>query len=206
MSARLIEIFLPDAQAAQLEAVLARHSRRFWREVVPGGQEKYSCIVQQRYTERLLEDLEREFADAQGFSAHVLKLEAVLPAVVETAETELPPVAKGRPQTALERFFTRDRITAIQCTGVALYTILNKQQTVFPQFLGWCAMATGTIFVGVIFIPFVTEGPFIVSGIWNFYIVFGVWLLAFFLPYSFFAIRALSKPPEPQPLRSASHA
>lgn len=46
MSARLIEIFLPDAQAAQLEAVLARHSRRFWREVVPGGQEKYSCIVQ----------------------------------------------------------------------------------------------------------------------------------------------------------------
>ena len=97
-------------------------------------------------------------------------------------------------------------ITTIQCTGVALYTILNKQQTVFPQFLGWCAMATGTIFVGVIFIPFVTEGPFIVSGIWNFYIEFGVWLLAFFLPYSFFAIRALSKPPEPQPLRSASHA
>lgn len=137
MSARLIEIFLPDAQAAQLEAVLARHSRRFWREVVPGGQEKYSCIVQQRYTERLLEDLEREFADAQGFSAHVLKLEAVLPAVVETAETELPPVAKGRPQTALERFFTRDRISTDE-----IYDDLDESLHIRPSYLLTCFLSS----------------------------------------------------------------
>ena len=83
-------------------------------------------------------------------------------------------------------------ITTVQCVGVGLYTVLNKKQTMFPQVLGWCAIATGAVFVGVVFIPFVTEGPFVVSGIWNFYIVFSVWLLAFFLPYSFFAIKALS--------------
>jgi hypothetical protein len=84
-------------------------------------------------------------------------------------------------------------ITTVQCVGVGLYTILNKKQTMFPQALGWCAIATGMVFLGVVFIPFVTEGPFIVSGIWNFYIVFGVWILAFFLPYSVFAIKALSR-------------
>ena len=85
-------------------------------------------------------------------------------------------------------------ITTIQCTGVGLFTILNRRQTMFPQWLGWCAIATGAIFIGVVLIPFVTDGPFIVSGLWNFFIVFGVWIVAFFLPYSLFAIRALSVP------------
>lgn len=71
-------------------------------------------------------------------------------------------------------------ITTIQCLGVALYTILNKKQTVFPEWLGWSAIAAGMVFIGVVFIPFVTTGPFIVSGTWNFYMVFGVWLA--FLP------------------------
>ena len=79
-------------------------------------------------------------------------------------------------------------ITTIQCTGVGLFTILNRRQTMFPQWLGWCAIATGAIFIGVVLIPFV------ISGLWNFFIVFGVWIVAFFLPYSLFAIRALSVP------------
>ena len=95
-------------------------------------------------------------------------------------------------------------ITTIQCMGVALYTIFNRNQTFFPAWLGWCAIATGMVFIGVVFIPFVTEGPFIVSGTWNFYIVFGVWLLAFFLPYSFFAIKALSKKREGFNLNTAT--
>ena len=97
-------------------------------------------------------------------------------------------------------------ITTIQCAGVALFTILNKKQTMFPTWVGWCAMATGTVFVGVVFIPFVTEGPFVVSGLWNFYIVFGVWLLAFFLPYSYFAIKALSGRRDEMPMQRYSQA
>jgi len=58
----------------------------------------------------------------------------------------------------------------------------------------------------VVFIPFVTEGPFVVSGLWNFYIVFGVWLLAFFLPYSYFAIKALSGRRDEMPMQRYSQA
>lgn len=90
-------------------------------------------------------------------------------------------------------------ITTIQCAGVALFTILNRRQTIFPKVLGWFSMATGVIFIGVVLIPFVQEGPFVVGGLWNFYIVFGTWLLAFFLPYSFFAIRHLSRPRGEEP-------
>lgn len=93
-------------------------------------------------------------------------------------------------------------ITTIQCTGVALYTILDKKQTMFPQWLGWAAMATGAVFYTTVLIPFVSEGPFVVSGIWNFFVVFGVWLLAFFLPYSFYAIKALSRPLDRRPVES----
>ena len=58
MAARLVEIFLPDDEVGRLMEILPRHCRRFWRETVPGGQEKFSCIIQQRYTERLLDELD----------------------------------------------------------------------------------------------------------------------------------------------------
>ncbi|MXP43999.1 hypothetical protein [Allopontixanthobacter sediminis] len=46
MSARLVQIYLPEDQIDRLETILPRHTRRFWRETVPGAQEKYTCIVQ----------------------------------------------------------------------------------------------------------------------------------------------------------------
>ncbi len=111
MSARLVQIYLPEDHVPQLETILARHSRRFWREEVPGEQEKYSCIVQQRYTERLLDDLEAAFREVPGFTAHVAQLEAVLPTVEETPETELRLAEDLPPPTRLERFFSRDRLS-----------------------------------------------------------------------------------------------
>ena len=130
MSARLVEIFLPEAEIARLEAILPRHSRRYWRETVPGGQEKYSCIVQQRYTERLLIALTRAFGDIPQFTAHVSQLEAVLPPVEETAATELPEESDLPPPTALERFFTRDRISTDE-----LYDDIEESLHVTPSFL-----------------------------------------------------------------------
>lgn len=61
MSARLVQIYLPEEQIQRLEAILPQHTRRFWRETLPGEQEKFTCIVQQRYTERLLAELEDAF-------------------------------------------------------------------------------------------------------------------------------------------------
>ena len=101
MAARLVEIYVPDTEVGRLRVILGHHSRRFWRETVPDGQEKFTCIVQQRYTERLLEELDREFAEVPSFAAIVAQLEAVLPPVEETPETELPGPADLRPPTAL---------------------------------------------------------------------------------------------------------
>ena len=106
MSARLVQIYLPEDQIELLAEILPRHARRFWREAVPGGQEKYSCIVQQRYTERLLEELDAAFGAVPTFTAYVAQLEAVMPPVEETPDTELPLQTDLPPPTALERFFS----------------------------------------------------------------------------------------------------
>src|SRR5690606_390292 len=111
MAARLVEVYLPEVEIRQLEELLPRHCRRFWREAVPGGQEKYSCIVQQRYTERLLVDLNATFGDIPTFTAVVSQLEAVLPPLDENAATELPGPDDLSPPTRMERFFSRDRIS-----------------------------------------------------------------------------------------------
>lgn len=130
MAARLVEIFLPEDRIERLETILPRHTRRYWREAVPGGQEKYSCIVQQRYTERLLEELNRAFGEIAAFTAYVSQLEAVLPAVEETAATELPDGRDLRPPTRLERFFTRDRISTDE-----LYDDIEESLHVTPSYL-----------------------------------------------------------------------
>lgn len=80
-------------------------------------------------------------------------------------------------------------ITTVQLTGLGLYTILNKKQTIFPAWSGWCAIAVGIIFLPLVLIPFISEGPFKVSGTWNFYIVFGTWLFGFFTPYSYLMLK-----------------
>ncbi|MXP14200.1 TIGR00341 family protein [Altererythrobacter confluentis] len=129
MSARLVEIFLPEPLVTQLETILTKHSRRFWREAVPGGQEKYSCIVQQRYTERLLVELDETFGQLHSFTAYVSDLQAVLPAIAETAETELP-VANARPPSRLERFFSRDRISTDE-----LYDDIEDSLEITPNYL-----------------------------------------------------------------------
>ncbi len=130
MSARRVEIYLPEDRLMELESILARHCRRFWREAVPGAHEKYTAIVQQRYTERLLEDLEATFAQVPRFSAQVMSLEAVIPALEETAETELPLDTDLPPPTALERFFSRDRLSTDE-----LYDDIEESLHIRPSYL-----------------------------------------------------------------------
>lgn len=110
MSARLVDIIVSDTEVSAVEAVIRRHCRRFWQETVPNGREKFSCIVQPRYVERLLAELDSRFGSSAGFSVTVSALEAVLPPLEETPETALP-VADLPPPTRLEAFFSRDRIS-----------------------------------------------------------------------------------------------
>lgn len=130
MSARIVKIYLPEARIGELEAIVQKHSRRFWRESVPGGQEKLSCVVQQRYTERLLQDLYEGFADERDFTAYVEALEAVIPPIEETPATELPLDTDIPPPTMLERFFSRDRLSTNE-----LYDDIEESLHVRPSYL-----------------------------------------------------------------------
>jgi len=82
-------------------------------------------------------------------------------------------------------------ITTIQLSALGAYIILNKKQTLFPAWTGWCAIAIGVSFVALVLMPFVTEGPFAVGGTWNFYIIFGAWLFAFQLPIGIYMLKAV---------------
>ena len=130
MSARLVEVFLPETEVTRVEEILPRHCSRYWRESVPGSQEKYSCIVQQRYAERLLGELETAFGAMPTFTAYVARLEAVLPPVEETAATELRAVGDLRPPNAIERFFSRERISTDE-----LYDDLEESLHITPSYL-----------------------------------------------------------------------
>ena len=124
MSARLVDILVPDARAAEVEAVIAGHCRRFWRVNVPGKQEQYSCIVQRRYVERFLKELDERFGALPGFEAVVIQTEALVPALEETRATALP---EGLPPPSrMEAFFSRDRISTDELyDDIALSLELN---------------------------------------------------------------------------------
>jgi hypothetical protein len=74
---------------------------------------------------------------------------------------------------------------------LGLYTVLNKQQTIFPAWAGWTCMAIGVAYVSLVIMPFVSEGPFAVGGLWNFWIIFSAWLWAFFSVYTYYMFKHL---------------
>jgi uncharacterized hydrophobic protein (TIGR00341 family) len=129
MSVRLVEIVVSDADVATARGILESHCARIWRESVPDGREKFSCIVLQRAVEPLLRALTDRFGDAGEFSAIVLTLEAAVPAVVEPG---VPPVAEhgdNRPQTPVERFLSRDRRSTDE-----IYDDIVDAIAITPQF------------------------------------------------------------------------
>lgn len=79
-------------------------------------------------------------------------------------------------------------ITTVQLFGLGLYVVLTKE-SIFPAWTGWSALAVGIIFLPLVLIPFVSEGPFAVMGAWNFYIAFGAWLFAFMTPFSYYMLK-----------------
>ena len=80
-------------------------------------------------------------------------------------------------------------VTTAQMLGVGLYTIMNKEQKIFPAWAGWCTVAGGTMLIPLSLMPFMTEGPFRVAGLWNFWIAFSGWLTGFFCIFSFYILK-----------------
>lgn len=96
-------------------------------------------------------------------------------------------------------------ITTIQMVGLGLWTILNKKQTIVPAWAGWCSIAIGTAFIPLVFMPFMTEGPFAVNGTWNFWLIFTGWIFLFFGVYNFYVLKHVYRSPDEQ-RRAAGHA
>lgn len=89
-------------------------------------------------------------------------------------------------------------ITTMQMVGLGLWTVLNKKQTIVPAWAGWAAIAIGAAFVALVFMPFVTDGPFAVNGMWNYWIIFGTWLFLFFGVYNFYLLKHVYRTPDEQ--------
>jgi hypothetical protein len=89
-------------------------------------------------------------------------------------------------------------ITTIQMVALGLWTVLNKRQTMFPAWAGWTSAAIGVGFVPLVIMPFVTEGPFTVNGMWNFWVIFSFWIFAFFSVYNFYVLKHVYRSPEAQ--------
>lgn len=136
MSARLVELIVPDIEASEARTLLSEFSVRVWQETVPGEREKLSCIVLQHNVEPLLIALGTRFGSTPGFSAVVLQLEAVVPPI---ADPGAPPVGdpEPRPQTALERFLSRDRRSTDE-----IYDDIVDATAVTPLFLMTAALSS----------------------------------------------------------------
>ena len=135
MSARLVEVIVADPEVREARELLSTLSYRLWQESVPDGREKFSCIVLQQNVEPLLKRLNDRFGAAPQFSAIVLELEAVVPTVIEPG---LAPVGdpEPRPQTALERFLSRDRRSTDE-----IYDDIVDALAVTPLFLMTAALS-----------------------------------------------------------------
>lgn len=128
MSTRLVDIVVPDDAVAAVEAVIDHHCRRHWRVSVPGAVEQYSCIVQGRYVERFLAELQDRFGAVEGFQAVVVPTEALVPALHEGPETALP--LDGSMRSRLEAFFSRDRLSTDE-----LYDDIEPSVALRPAFI-----------------------------------------------------------------------
>jgi uncharacterized hydrophobic protein (TIGR00341 family) len=130
MSARLVEIIVPDGDVPLAKQTIAAHCSRFWQEPVPDGLEKFSCVVPGRSIESLIAELDGKFNGIDGFSVLVLQVEAILPEIPELEEITPSLAGDRKPPSKLEIFFTRDRISTNE-----LYDDIEASLELRPNYL-----------------------------------------------------------------------
>jgi len=80
-------------------------------------------------------------------------------------------------------------ITSVQMFACGAFAIFSRRSSaVFPAWAGWLAVIGGLSFLPLSAIAYVTSGPFALDGGWNFYFVFGIWLV-WFSTYSVYMLK-----------------
>jgi uncharacterized hydrophobic protein (TIGR00341 family) len=130
MSARLVQIIVPDTEVPRGKTVIEKHCSRYWQEAVPAGLEKFSCVVPGRAIEALIAEMDSNLKDSEGFSVLVLQVEAVLPEIPELEAIVPSGSGEQKPPSRLEVFFTRDRISTNE-----LYDDIEASLELRPNYL-----------------------------------------------------------------------
>lgn len=145
MSTRLVQVIVPDAMIEATRVLVSKHCRRYWQEQVPDGREKFSCIVQKRYVERLLAELDAHFGALPAFVAVVIALEAVLPTLDESPATVMAEFPDLPAPSRLESFFSRDRISTDE-----LYDDIAESIEIRPVYLSIAALSAVIAALGML--------------------------------------------------------
>jgi hypothetical protein len=71
-------------------------------------------------------------------------------------------------------------ITTVQMVAIGVYALTDRTDSPpFPAWTGWVAIGGGLCFIPLTALLYYNDGPFALNGLWNFYIVFGWWLVWF---------------------------
>lgn len=130
MAGRLVLVVVPESETSAARDLIARNCRRHWQAATSDQLVQFSCIVQRRYIERFLTDLESRFGQIAGFTVVVAPVEAIVPALPESITATLPAAPGLPPPSRLEAFFSRDRISTDE-----LYDDIEASVAVRPAYL-----------------------------------------------------------------------
>ena len=133
MATRLVHLKINDAEIDRVRYVLRDHCARFWQSELEMGKEQFSALIDSNDVDKLLvalkEEFDEEFDDTAKFDIIVMDVRAVYPEVTSQEVEDLKPVY-DRPRNAIERFFSRDRISTDE-----LFKDVNEAVNLTPYYL-----------------------------------------------------------------------
>lgn len=138
MELRQLDIYLPREHAKTGEELLHEQTTLgVWREELENKQVLLRALIEEPYTEGLLDLLEKHFSMVEGYRVVLLPVQASLPRVEEeTVEATAPAGEAAQPKKRISR--------------EELYGTLSAATEVSPVFVALTALATIVAVIGLV--------------------------------------------------------